>query len=505
MVTAKLLTGRIAPGQFLLLAFCAAFFGVYAAGLILQPGETYLRLQSNISYNVAGLFALALVIRRVGRTAGTERWGWRCIALLLIFWQAGDWTYSIYDLGFNIQPPYPGLADVFYTLGYASVLIALPLLAYPPRLAASLRWLLDVMLITTVAACFEWVLIIQPIIEDGGVGSPESLLALSYPLWDLGLVAIIVGGIFAWHGNLTARSGVLLAAVSAMTIADSLYSIGVLETTYDNAGNPLELGWVLAYLLIGVAATLPDTAERSRFEQRLSLPWLILPYLIALPLPIVQAVRATTSGDIDVLSLGAAAVLMMAFLSHIHASYLTTRALDDERRRARLDSLTGTLNYGGILEEAEALMAANPDADLCVCMVDVDSLKRINDEHGHRVGDQALKVVASRLRRSGGIVGRYGGDEFLVLFEPYDCADGRGPELLLRQALAGAFILAGPDLELPIGASFGLARYPEQATDLGHLIELADAAMYTQKRLERSLRPVETPGTSGASASARAS
>ena len=479
------LSSRQTSTYLLLLMLCVGFLGLYAAGLLLRPSETYLRLQSNLVYNVPGLIALALVIRRAQTTVDHEQWGWRFMAVLLFAWQVGDWTYSFYDLALNREVPYPGIADVFYTLGYAAVLIALPLLAYPPRLAASLRWVLDVILITTVAACFEWVLIIDPILDEGGVGSLESLVALSYPLWDLGLVAIIVGGVFAWHGNLTSRSAVLLSAVSVLAVTDTLYSLGVLEGSYVNVGNPLEVGWMLAYILIGAAALLPNTAEHAKFDRRLPFAWLVFPYLLALPLPIDQAVRAATENDLDVLSLGAAAVLMIAFISHIHASYMTTRALDDERRRARLDSLTGTLNHGGIMEEAEALIAENPDGSLCICMVDVDGLKRLNDDYGHRIGDQALKVIAGRLRRSGGIVGRYGGDEFVVLFEPHNCLDGRGPALVLEQALADAFVQAGPDSQLPVSASFGLALYPGEGTHLAGLIERADAAMYAQKRLKR--------------------
>lgn len=404
------------------------------------------------------------------------------MALLLVSWQTGDWIYSYYDLVLNRSAPYPGLADAFYTLGYASVLVALPLLAYPPRLAASLRWFLDVLLITVVAVCFEWVLVIEPIVSEGGAGSWDSLVALSYPLWDLALVTIIVGGFFAWHANLSARSAVLLAAVATLAITDTLYSVGVLESIYDNAGNPLELGWIAAYMLIGASAMLKLPSGASRYERRMPFVWLAFPFLLALPLPIVQAVRATAAENIDALSLGAAAVLLVAFASHVHASYLTARALDDERRRARLDSLTGTLNHGGILEEGEALIAANPAHKLCIAMVDVDGLKRVNDEFGHRLGDQALKVIASRLRRSGGIVGRYGGDEFLVLFEPHTSLDGRGPDILLSEALADAFVETGPDSELAISASFGLAVYPGEGSELAGLIERADAAMYAQKR-----------------------
>ena len=118
-------------------------------------------------------------------------------------------------------------------------------------------------------------------------------------------------------------------------------------------------------------------------------------------------------------------------------------------------------------------------------MIDVDGLKAVNDEHGHRAGDQALKVIAGRLRRTGGIVGRYGGDEFLVIFQPHDCLDGKTPDILLRQALADAFTIDSNGSQISVSASFGIAGYPDQALDLAALVEQADAAMYQQKRQKR--------------------
>ena len=474
----------------MLVAAGIAFLALYAAAIALPPSEGYLRIQSNILYNIPATIALAVVLRRAALSTKHERWGWACFGVMLATWLAGDWTYTYYDLALNTESPFPGVADAFYTVGYGAMLIALALLAYPRRLVGNLRWLIDVMLIMTVVGAFEWVLIIEPILAETETTTWPSVVALSYPLWDIGLIAVIVGAMLAWHGNLSGRSKVLLAAMGALAVTDSLYSYGVVWSGYENVGNPLELGWILAYMLIAFAATMP-APQSDHFERRLPVFWLVFPYVLALPLPIVEGVRATTrGGDVDILSLGGAAVLLMAFLSHVHASYMTTRALDYERRRARVDSLTGTLNHGGIIEEAEALIAAAPGERLTVAMIDVDGLKRINDILGHQVGDLALKVMATRLRRSGGIVGRYGGDEFLVLFEPHHSMEGHSPENLLRQAVTGTFVGANSEEhgDITVGASFGLCVYPDEAPDLPTAIELADSAMYEQKRQHRGSR-----------------
>ena len=503
--TLPAVSARLSPRQRLLIWTGVAFMLIYAIGLLTRPGETYLRLQSNLIYNLPGFVALVLVLRRTSSSDRLERWGWRFMAALLLTWQIGDWIYSYYDLALNQDPPFPGIADVFYTLGYASLLVALPLLAYPRRLFWTLRWLIDVLLITTVAGCFAWVVLLKPIVEDGSTSTAASALALSYPLWDLGLLALIFGAMFAWHSNLSRRTLVLLCAMAALVVTDGLNTYGLVESSYQNVGNPLEVGWLLAYMLIGLAAILPANAATSRFERRMPLPWLVFPYLLALPLPIVQAVRAFSGSDVDILALGGALALLLAFASHVQASYMTTRALDDERRKARLDSLTGTLNHGGILEEAEDLLASNRTAALYACVVDVDALKRLNDDYGHRIGDQALRVIASRLRRTGGIVGRYGGDEFLVLFQPHDCLEGRTPEHMLRQALADAFVTDKDGTPLVVSASYGVATYPDEAQDLGRLVELADSAMYARKHLKRrAAHPEPVSGPFGQPISPRA-
>ena len=94
-------------------------------------------------------------------------------------------------------------------------------------------------------------------------------------------------------------------------------------------------------------------------------------------------------------------------------------------------------------------------------------------------------MIASRLRRTGGIVGRYGGDEFLVLFEPHHHVEGHTPEQMLRRALADAFVVDNDGLPLAVSASFGVAVYPDEAPNLATLVDVADAAMYRGRRQRR--------------------
>ena len=123
-------------------------------------------------------------------------------------------------------------------------------------------------------------------------------------------------------------------------------------------------------------------------------------------------------------------------------------------------------------------------------MVDIDNFKRFNDDFGHRVGDITLQKVSDVLRstiRQGDHVYRFGGEEFLVVFE-----GARSPlatELSERLRIAvERTVLTGEHLEPvgPLTISVGLASYPDDGVRLEELIDLADRAMYASKESGRN-------------------
>jgi len=171
---------------------------------------------------------------------------------------------------------------------------------------------------------------------------------------------------------------------------------------------------------------------------------------------------------------------------------VTEKRLADEAlmRRASHDALTGLPNRALLLERlAQALKQAQRRmARVGLLFVDLDRFKEVNDEHGHAVGDLLLKEVADRLQRElrgEDTVARLGGDEFVVLMplldnEPQPCA-----QLAARivGALGSAFKVSGHTLH--IGASIGIALYPDDADNSAALMDCADEAMYDAKRAGR--------------------
>ncbi|PZA22175.1 GGDEF domain-containing protein [Modestobacter versicolor] len=158
--------------------------------------------------------------------------------------------------------------------------------------------------------------------------------------------------------------------------------------------------------------------------------------------------------------------------------------------QATTDSLTGLVNRR-VLDEAmgRALTTQLAPLGTALVLVDVDSFKAINDQHGHPVGDDALAHIAGVLRavvRAGdAVLSRMGGDELAVLLPdcPSDVAVRRATEVL--DAVRSSPLVLPDGSLLAISVSLGVAHAPSHAVGLEELYAAADAALYTAKRAGR--------------------
>ena len=188
---------------------------------------------------------------------------------------------------------------------------------------------------------------------------------------------------------------------------------------------------------------------------------------------------------------------LLALLSDLVAAamYFATRYAPGELfHKATHDGLTDLPNRSLFLDRLRSSLAqAERDGQpLAVLMLDLNGLKPINDNHGHRAGDAALLEFAGRLNasvRQSDTAARLGGDEFGVLLRPLAADGGLEATLArLRQQLNGSFQFE--ECRLPLAASMGAACFPEDGADLAQLLELADQRMYRQKRdLQRVRQP----------------
>lgn len=160
---------------------------------------------------------------------------------------------------------------------------------------------------------------------------------------------------------------------------------------------------------------------------------------------------------------------------------------------AEIDSLTGIDNRRAILDKATQLERSQAHAgSLSLLMIDVDHFKTINDRFGHQVGDEVLRRISDVLRtqiRATDIVGRYGGEEFLVLM-PDTGPDGA---LLVAQKLCQAMPerIVQP---MPVTISIGVATTSEKDATLDRTLTRADRALYRAKAEGRNCVRVAESG-----------
>jgi diguanylate cyclase (GGDEF)-like protein len=161
------------------------------------------------------------------------------------------------------------------------------------------------------------------------------------------------------------------------------------------------------------------------------------------------------------------------------------------RAQALEDPLTGVYNRRHLIEAGTALLsqALRRGEPLALVMVDLDHFKRVNDQHGHEVGDQVLigfAQLARRRSRAEDLVCRYGGEEFVLLMAGADAAQAAERlRALLSDFQALAFAGAG-GAPLHCGFSAGVAASGAEPVDLQALLAQADAALYRAKQMGRS-------------------
>ena len=171
-------------------------------------------------------------------------------------------------------------------------------------------------------------------------------------------------------------------------------------------------------------------------------------------------------------------VLLLGCVTWISAGVvLRTQRL---RLLSAKDLLTGLVARGFFLEmaRAELYRAQRYDRKFALALIDVDHFKSFNDSFGHTVGDEVLRLIAQMLQsgRKSDIVGRYGGEEFLILFPETDGAGAAERADQLRSLVATSGVTV----------SVGTAEFPADGSDLETVIDSADQRLYEAKHTGRN-------------------
>jgi diguanylate cyclase (GGDEF)-like protein len=192
-------------------------------------------------------------------------------------------------------------------------------------------------------------------------------------------------------------------------------------------------------------------------------------------------------------SLILATVILVRFILQGHVMLVDLLQLQQQTRDlAHTDPLTGLANRRALEGRIAALLGKGDAAGgFRLALLDLDGFKPVNDRHGHAFGDKLLRSVAERLRETigdDGLVVRQGGDEFAVLIPPHSPLNGAQIAARILIALARPHQIEGVPVQ--VGASVGVAQWPDDGASADALFEHADRALYQAKA---EARPMPEP------------
>ncbi len=279
--------------------------------------------------------------------------------------------------------------------------------------------------------------------------------------------------------------------------------------TFANLGKFLGLGmWVYAVgNLMFVALTVFTTIVAFLAWRRgnRAAGWFMVAWALLEGFTMTAAVRFLITGSVDSspllyyyalpLSMVAAAVLIaLGVADRLRAQ---RAALTDAERRAQTDPLTGVLNRRSLIERLDAacLRARARGLPIALLFIDLDHFKQINDSFGHQAGDACLRAIIDPIHtelRQSDVIGRYGGEEFVVILSSADAAAANPIAHRILERVAGVHV-EGFGKPIRLTCSIGVAASDTLGVWGEHLIAQADAAVYVAKRLGRNQVQMATP------------
>jgi len=453
----------------------------YLASLIVRGPSRSSELLDGWSVDGFEMIAAALCIVR-----GFTRRPGRAVALTLGFglfmWASGDIAMTVESLG-GATPSTPSLADVFYLGFYPLTYVAAVIfMRGEVRRLATPSWLDGaVASVGTASVCAAFAF--ERVLRLTGGTSAATATNLAYPVGDVLLLSLVVGGSTVMAGRRKAPWLLMAAGMAINAVGDSASLFGTsfgasrLGFIFD------AIAWPTSMLVLSMSVWLrPGPAN----PQTLRKPALfVIPGLSAACALVVLFVGNLHATSRLALGLATAALLLVGI--RLVVSVRGMRSLSAERHHQSVtDELTGLGNRRYLFTVLDAFFA-DYDAtaarrSLAFLFLDLNHFKEINDTFGHPVGDKLLKQLGPRLSaclREADLPIRLGGDEFVVVLMDGDAEYATAVAQRLTDRLAEPFVL--DTVRVHVSASIGIALAPTDATDAAGLLWCADVAMYRAK------------------------
>jgi diguanylate cyclase (GGDEF)-like protein len=423
------------------------------------------------------------------------RRSWWILAAACGCWTVGEAFWSWFELGAGTSP-FPSAADVGFLC--FPLLAAIALFLHPA--AGGPIWggrrFLDALMATAALALLSWETVFHALMRSPADDALTFGVSLAYPITDFIVLLMVLLTVTRARGNRLSLS-LIAAGCTALAVSDSLFAYLTATNAYN--GGAVDLGWMAAFLLIGLAALAidrpapsPGSSRGAASEQptRASAFTPYVPVVVALGVTFARAFAGElpTAPQLSLMGVVVALLLSRQYLTLRRNSLLTGEL---ERREEQLlhqalhDNLTGLANralFQDRLSHALELHERDLRA-MSVIFLDLDDFKLINDTLGHSVGDQLLCRVSERIvgaLRSGDTVARLGGDEFAILVE--DGGDAVSTASKVVSALAAPFVIEGRRLDVRASAGVAALSPEDVETDATQLLIKADTAMYAAKR-----------------------
>jgi diguanylate cyclase (GGDEF)-like protein len=454
--------------------FGAGVVGAAVVFLVLPDGSW----PQALTFCVMGLLAARVAWRNARGSRDATAWRWMALGV------GGNALGTLVEafLAHVVHSDaFPSVADVFYLSLYPGIGIGLALLVRRRPGAALEASLLDSGIITAGAGLLSWVALIHPLADSADLGLFGRCVSVAYPLADLLLLAMATRLLLTTSLRTVAYRYVS-AAVTCFLAVDTTW--GVINHNGWAVGpwssKALQLAVLAAYGLVAGGAAhhsaRDDQLEEAERAAGLRPHMLIALTVAALTAPAVLAVQAMTGRVTDGASVAIGSALLFLLVIARMAGLLAQveRQAALLRELALVDELTGVANRRALMADLarsceQAQRAGQP---LSVAVLDLDHFKQYNDLFGHVEGDRLLTLTAQAWQqrlRGADVLGRFGGEEFVVVMPGTEVGTAEHVLRELRAATPADLTFSG-----------GLTRWLPGETPEA-VIRRADDALYVAK------------------------